>query len=210
MRRSIFSIAAALFIAATVHHVTYAQGNTGAAIRQGTVTYLYDMIPTKMSDRTTNENMLTSGWHIDKCTLDGVDYLHSVAFGRPFGDNQGSATFNVRGYDYFDVTVGVVKQSPEQNYKVRYIILGDNNRRLLTTPTQTQGVPSFRLHVSLHNITELTLKYVLDDNSDLHGIWWGDARLIKGSEAKTPISKPPPPELVDYQGRKVECPLRVC
>ena len=190
MRKLTFSLAAiaALCIIPFGRCIVQAQEDTKPANKQSAITYLFDLIPTKLNGVKPSEDMLTSYWRPDKCTIDAVDYQHSISFRRG-GTFGGESSFAVRGYDYFDAIIGVKKQnSSNHQYTVRYIILGDSDRRLLTIPTQTQNDHSFRLHIPLKDVTELTLKFIAE-NVEPEDVWWGDARLVKGNPL-APVAKP--------------------
>ncbi len=188
MRKLTFSLAAiaALCLVPFGHCIVQAQEDAKPVNKQATTTHLFDMIPTKLDGRKPSENRLTNGWRPDKCILNGVEYEHSISFGELY--DGGTATFYVKGYDYFDATIGVQKQSDRQ-YSVRYIVLGDEDKRLQTTPLQTQDSSSTHLHVSIKGVTELTLK-IVTDNIPPRFVWWGDARLVKGNpSASAPAGK---------------------
>lgn len=153
--------------------------------------YLFDLVPTKIDGNKPSESTLTLYWRPDKCTLNGMEYPHSVSFG--YANYNAQVSFPAKGYDYFDAVVGVEKPRgiTIDQLSVRYIVLGDDNKRLFTSPTLNAFNTVFRLHVRLKGNTELSVKAVTD-GLNMRYVWWGDARMVEGTSPDPELTPPMP------------------
>lgn len=172
----LFAVALFLFVG----HLTSGQTANSAVV------YLYNKPPDKFGRDKADERRLSFDWRIGKVKAGKKEYTQSVSFGHKgihlYGTEE--VTFTVEGYDLFEADLIIQDKRPRGEVNTTtcsgvFAVLGDG-KRLLPIPSELEINAPFHITVPIKNVSELTLKFATTEVPSTD-VWWGNARLIKGS-----------------------------